>query len=62
MKANSGQCLNLVSFSSNNIECSCRPTDPPGQDASPLHVPLNVGTHYNKQLSILRQIVVNEIR
>ena len=37
MKANDGQCLNLVSFSASNLECSC--TDSPGQDASPSQVP-----------------------
>ena len=37
MKANDGQCLNLVSFSASNLECSC--TDSPGQDASPLQAP-----------------------
>ena len=38
MKANDGQCLNLVSFSATNyLECSC--TDSPGQDASPSDVP-----------------------
>ena len=30
MEANDGQCLNLVSFSAGNLECSC--TDSPGQD------------------------------
>ena len=37
MKANDGQCLNLVSFGVSNLECSC--TDSPGQDASPSQVP-----------------------
>ena len=36
MKANDGQCLNLVSFIK-QLECSC--TDSPGQDASPSQVP-----------------------
>ena len=62
-EGNDGQCLNLVSFSTSNLECSC--TDSPGQDAicrtlvhrGYLHN--NVGTHL--KLSILRQIGVNEI-
>ena len=34
--SNEGPCLNLVSFSSSNVESSC--TDPPGQVASPSQV------------------------
>ena len=37
MKANDGQCLNLVSFSASNLEGSC--TDSPGRNASPSQVP-----------------------
>ena len=39
MKANDGQCLNLVSFSASNLNAVVGPTDSPGQDASPSQVP-----------------------
>ena len=36
MQDNDGHCLNMVSFSARNLECSC--TDSPGRGASPSHV------------------------
>ena len=56
MKANDGQCLNLISFSPSNYS----PVVPTHMDMTLIHhmyLPNNVGT--NLQLSILRQIGVN---
>ena len=58
MKANDGQCINLVSFSASNY----RAVVPTLLDRPLVHrryLPNKVGTHL--QLSILRQIGVNEI-
>ena len=58
MKANDGQCLNLVSFSASNYSAVVLTL----LDRTLVHrryLPNNVGTHL--QLSILRQIGVNEI-
>ena len=58
MKANDGQCLNLVSFSASNYSAVVLTL----LDRMLVHrryLPNNVGTHL--QLSILRQIGVNEI-
>ena len=58
MKANDGQCLNLVSFSSSSYSAVVLNI----LDRTLVHrryLPNNVGTHL--QLSILRQIGVNEI-
>ena len=58
MKANDGQCLNLVSFSASNYSEVVLTL----LDRTLVHgryLPNNVGTHL--QLSILRQIGLNEI-
>ena len=58
MKANDGQCLNLVSFSASNWSAVVLTL----LDRTLVHrryLPNNVGTHL--QLSILTQIGVNEI-
>ena len=58
MKANDGQCLNLVSFSASN-QSAVVPTLLDRTLVHRRYLPSNVGTHL--QLSILRQIGVNEI-
>ena len=58
MKANDGQCLNLVSFSASNYSAVVLNL----LDRRLVYrryLPNNVGTHF--QLSILRQIGVNEL-
>ena len=55
MKANDGQCLNLVSFSARNLEL----THCSGSHGHCRYLPNNVGTHL--QLTILREMGENEI-
>ena len=58
MKTNDGQCLNLVSFSASHYSAAVLTL----LDRMLVHrryLPNNVGTHL--QLSVLRQIGVNEI-
>ena len=58
MKANDGQCINLVSFSASNLSAIVLTL----LDRTLVHrryLPNNVGTHL--QLSIMRQIGVNKI-
>ena len=58
MKANDGQCLTLVSFSASNYSAVVL-TLLDGTLVHRMYLPNHVGTDF--QLSILRQIGVNEI-